>query len=482
MSGPGQEVVDQLRAELGERYGLALDPTTGVDVVGAITERMRETGHTTASAYLRHLQSGARDEELYQLAELLRVGETYFFRQAEQLEAFIREALPARMAARQARRELRILSAGCATGEEPHTLAILLDQQAERLAGWKTRLVGVDLSARSIEIARRGRYSGWSLRQTAPAIRGRYFRAVGQEFELDAAIRERVTFAVENLADPAAQTLRAGDWDVVFCRNVVMYLRPAAAAALVERLAGLVAPGGYLFLGNAETLRGLTAAFHVRHDHGAFYYQRRDVPEPRSVASADWADRIARASQRISGLINRRGPDPAPALAPRPGLGRAIDLVSRERYDEAREMLRELLAQGDTDIDAQLLLAVVLTNQGLVAEAEAVCARVLELDELNAGAHYLRALCREHEGDREGAIRSDQLAIHLDPSFAMPRLHLGLLYRRAGRVAAARAELETAKALLPREDAGRVLMFGGGFRREALIHLAAAELRAAEER
>ncbi len=123
-----------------------------------------------------------------------------------------------------------------------------------------------------------------------------------------------------------------------------------------------------------------------------------------------------------------------------------------------------------------LLQAILLTHGGDLALAEGVCTKLLELDETSAGARYLMALCRESSGDALGATNQDQIAIYLDPSFAMPRLHLGLLSRRTGDLRAARRELEQALALLEREEASRVLLFGGGFSRDALISLCRAEL------
>jgi chemotaxis protein methyltransferase CheR len=125
-----------------------------------------------------------------------------------------------------------------------------------------------------------------------------------------------------------------------------------------------------------------------------------------------------------------------------------------------------------------LLRAVLLTHGGRLALAEETCRRLLALDELNAGAHYLLALCREGAGDRRAAAEHDQVAAYLDPAFAMPRLHLALLARRHGDRETARRELAQAALLLEREDASRLLLFGGGFGREALVALCRAELAA----
>jgi chemotaxis protein methyltransferase CheR len=121
---------------------------------------------------------------------------------------------------------------------------------------------------------------------------------------------------------------------------------------------------------------------------------------------------------------------------------------------------------------------VLLTNRGELPEAQRVCQQVLELDELNAGAHYLMALCREHAGDRDGAIEHDQAATYLDSAFAMPHLHLGLVAKRSADLQTARRELAHALPLLAREDASRILLFGGGFTRGALVEFCRAELHA----
>ena len=150
--------------------------------------------------------------------------------------------------------------------------------------------------------------------------------------------------------------------------------------------------------------------------------------------------------------------------------------MREERFAEALEMMQRLPPESGRDPDVLLLHAALLTHRGRLAEAEEACRRLLDVDELSAGAHYLLALCREGARDRTGAVNHDQVAIYLDPSFAMPHLHLGLLARRAGDRAAAQRELGQALLLLQREDGSRVLLFGGGFSRETLVALCRTEL------
>jgi chemotaxis protein methyltransferase CheR len=259
-------------------------------------------------------------------------------------------------------------------------------------------------------------------------------------------------------------------------------------------------PGGYLFLGHAETLRGLSQQFHLCHTHGTFYYQlaasgrerleplppapargaaRLDaLPVPLVDASDGWVDAIRKAAERIQALSARSPASEPPATGPSWDLPGALELLRRERFGEALQLVRSFPSESASDPDVLLLQAVLLAHNAELGAAEQACHRLLALDELNAGAHYVLALCREGAGDRATAIEQDQVAVYLAPSFAMPRLHLGLLARRAGERETARRELEQALQLLQGEDPSRLLLFGGGFQREALIALCRAELAA----
>ncbi len=157
-----------------------------------------------------------------------------------------------------------------------------------------------------------------------------------------------------------------------------------------------------------------------------------------------------------------------------------MESLAHERYAEALGLLHALPSDTAADLDSLLLRAALLTHSGRLDDAERTCAELLGLDELNAGAHYLLALCREGRGDRAAAIDHDQVAVYLDPAFAMPRLHMGLLARRSGQADLARRELGLALPLLQREDTSRLLLFGGGFNRDTLTALCRAELGATQ--
>jgi chemotaxis protein methyltransferase CheR len=499
--------VERFRGAVARHLGLHFDDTKLAFLEDVLRRRV-EAGGGDAERYLLRLEPPeAPGEELVALAQDLTVAETYFFRHREQFQAFAGQALPDRMRARLAERRLRLLSAGCATGEEAYSLAMVIRETLADLS-WDVEIRGIDINPAVLEKAARGRYPAWSLRETPPAARQRWFRPEERDFLIDEMVRASVVFQPGNLARDDAGLWQPGAYDVVFCRNVLMYMTPQSAQEIVARIARVLAPGGYLFLGHAETLRGLSQSFHLCHTHGTFYYRRREAeeaatataetpatpaaPRPRervrplvaAVEGGSWRETIQRTAERIEALAVGRGlPAPLPAgvadrTRPAWDLGAAFDLLRGERFAEALALVRALPAESGHDADVLLLQAVLLTQGGQLAEAEAVCRRLLTQDDLNAGAHYVLALCRESAADTRGAIEHDQTAVYLDAGFAMPRLHLGLLARRGGDREAARRELTQALTLLQREDASRLLLFGGGFSREALIALCHAELSA----
>lgn len=492
--------VSRLHAVVTRHLGLHIEDNR-FGMLGDVLRHRLEELHVPADTYLTRLEAAPGDRaELRMLAAEITIGETYFFRNTDQFTALRDIAIPDRMRSRATggARCLRLLSAGCASGDEAYSLAIVLRELGEELAGWTTEVRAVDVNPGILDRARLGRYTAWALRETPLATQRRWFTAVGREYVLADAVRSMVMFEERNLAvdDPALWP--PATYDVIFCRNVMMYFSPDQAAALIARIGRALVPDGYLFLGHAETLRGLSQDFHLRHTHGTFYYQRKDGMAPASAeefpavsphrfapprvplmavieATDSWVEAIRDSSERIRALAAGVGPRTARVDVTKE-LGRAVALLQEERYVDALRFVDALPTTVAEDPEVLLLRAVLLTHGGALADAERACHTVLSLDEFSAGAHYLLALCREGLGDRRGAGEHDQVAVYLDATFAMPQLHLGLLARRGGDREAARRALTRALILLQREDSSRLLLFGGGFTRDTLVALCRAEL------
>jgi len=484
----------RFRIVLGQKIGLRFDDTKLAFLNEVLQRRVKDRGRDGES-YLWELEYEPPSAEFAALARELTVGETYFFRNSEQFDALAEVVLPDRMRARGNHKELRLLSAACSSGEEAYSMAMVA---RETIADptWKVSVLAVDLNPGALERAVRGRYSPWALREVSAEMRAKRFREDGRDVTLDDGIRAMVTFEQANLASENPSLWRPAAYDVIFCRNALMYFEPDQMRAVIERIARSLAPGGFLFLGHAETLRGVSDHFHLCNTNQTFYYQLGNGVEPdrgrivqfaprqirprmpQAIQDVAWVDEIRRASERVTALLPGAGVpdvsqeafnpfDPAPAL----------DLMRQERFAEALDHVRVGARLPRQDRDVLLLEAVLLMHGGQIEAADDVVGRLLRFDGHNAAAHYIRALCREHQGAHESAIEHNRAAADLDPTFAMPRLHLGLLMRRCGDRDVARREFARALELFEHEDDARILMFGGGFGRQALIDLCQSALK-----
>jgi chemotaxis protein methyltransferase CheR len=454
MASDGQ--VGQFRTQLATGLGWTFADRDVPHLARELDSRSRARG-LGPGEYLTRLAVGGWPEELSAIAERLAITETYFFRHGEQFRALAAVALPERIAAVGARRVLRMLSVGCSSGEEAYSLAIVA-RQAVPERDWTVSVLGLDANPAMLAKARSARYSGWSLRETPDAVRQRYFHPGDGTYEVNAQIRQGVSFQQHNITSADVGPWHAGQYDVIFCRNLLMYLTPAAGDALIRRMTHALAPGGYLFLGHTDSLGSRPDGLEPRASHSTFYYRRPAARAPGAV------------------------PVPGPLLLPPPlpqpppdAQARIVALIGEERFAEAlREIERaELVRPAD-----RLTHCVLLAQAGRLAEAETLVRALVDADGLYADAHHLLGVCLEGTGSVDGAIGQFRLAAYLDPAFALPRLRLGLLARRRGDNRNAAAELDRALHLLPGERDDRIVLFGGGFGRIALTVVCRTELDA----
>ena len=281
MPVPATAEIEQFRAIVTGHLGLQYQDGK-LDYLGdVIRQRVQPAGRPrfeSYTAYLSQLQASPKGSaEWRSLAEQLTVNETFFFRNADNFRALAEMVLPERIRAKAQTRQLRILSAGCSSGDEPYSLAIMVREALPDLDAWDVQIIGIDINPAILLKATQARYSEWSLRGTSEELRRRYFREDGAQFVLAPEIQKMVRFEERNLAVEDPVFWKSLACDVVFCRNVLMYFTPEMARDLVRRISQALLARGFLFLGHAETLRGITPEFHLCHTHDTFYYRQRDA-------------------------------------------------------------------------------------------------------------------------------------------------------------------------------------------------------------
>ncbi|HEX9078007.1 MAG TPA: protein-glutamate O-methyltransferase CheR [Desulfuromonadaceae bacterium] len=221
-----------------------------------------------------------KDQELMDIMDILTTNETYFFRELFQLKAFTDEIMPELLQKKAARndRTLRIWSAGCSTGEEPFTIAMLL-RGIKELQGWKIEIIGTDISQRVLQHARRGIYGKSSFRATDEYYINRFFQEQDGGYRINDEVRELVTISHLNLFD-THRMIMLGRMDLIFCRNVIIYFDAAAKKQVVEAFHNSLYDGGFLLLGHSESLMNITTLFTLRHFKNDMIYQKpeRRIP------------------------------------------------------------------------------------------------------------------------------------------------------------------------------------------------------------
>ncbi|HSB34104.1 MAG TPA: protein-glutamate O-methyltransferase CheR [Nitrospirota bacterium] len=215
-----------------------------------------------------------REEELTALIDNLTTNETYFFRENAQLHAFSEEILPDLRERLADRNTLRIWSAGCSTGEEPYTIAILLLESGDWWRDWQVEIIGSDINQRVLHTARKGVYKKGSHRATDPRMLAKYFTLDEKgDYRVIDRVKELVSFSYVNLLDPHKTSL-IGGVDVIFCRNVIIYFDREAKKKVIESFYHKLRDGGYLLLGHSESLINLSNAFVLRTLKHDMVYQK----------------------------------------------------------------------------------------------------------------------------------------------------------------------------------------------------------------
>ncbi len=403
-------------------------------LAAAAEARVRATGHRGLAAYVDALGRGALPGEWGSLLPLVTINESYLFRTPQHFTAIASTILPRLLAARGGTRRLRVWSAGCARGEEPATLAIVLAESPE-LAGWDWRIVATDVDEEALAAARRGSYTGRAIAGVPPELRERYLHGEGEVLSLAPALLSHIDYRMLNLVrEPFADP--GGPFDLVFLRNVLIYFRPGSQRRVAAAAASTLAADGYLFLGPAETLWQISEALEPVDLGDCFCYRRKSPPHPPTQGTghrgpgtgkqdAPGLAAAARRSSRPSVSVNApRNPNLVTVPGPRSPVPGSFGTT--ERLEAA---VRHLL-------DDRLEEAVELVDQALAA------------DPADAEAHTLEGFIHDISGRSEMAIASFRAALYLDPALFQTQLLLGDTLRRLGWTERARTAYTTVLGLL----------------------------------
>lgn len=409
---------DELAQLAARQIGLRIPDDVHDRFVGMLRERAAHLGYASLNDYQTFLVGRQATEEWEELARIFTCGETFFFRDHGQIDLLRLRLLPELIAQHRNDKTLRLWSAGCASGEEVYSLAMLVDILLPKRDGWNILILGTDIDSVAIARAQRGRYGQWSFRMVPAELQQRYFHLEGKEWVLDERIRRMVTFRISNLVGepfPDSASELHG-MDLILCRNVFIYFNSAAVHLVAAKFAATLCEGGYLLTAHTELIGHPVRELESRLFVEGVVYQRisyqhlvaRPVsPSSLSVATVAWrAPLVVRPSVSIATKV-----PPATVQATPPTLHTPTPAAHTDEV-----LLKEARAHAD---------------RGEFDLAELICRKALVVNPLAAAPFFLLAQLAQIKGDLILAKECLNKAIYLDSRFVAAYLELAALCERA---------------------------------------------------
>lgn len=434
----------RLKSMVIDATGLAYYADKDAAFAERINRRLPFGSIATVGGYLAALEAeGPAGAEYQGLINELAVGETFFFRYIEQFDALRAVAIPECLRRNQSSRLLRIWSAGCSIGPEAYTLEILLKQHfASQLDGWQVHIVGTDINGAFLEQARRGAYGDWAVRGLSPETLDACFDRQDKLWSVKPKYRQWTSFMPFNLVDGSIPSYPhgIGHFDIILCRNVMIYFDEATRHRLLGNLHKALADGGWLVVGHAEAGPQMNELFIPVSVPGATLYRKQAEPAAPAVADRGTPPRPAAAPAPL--LKSRRaatGPAPDPALRPAPRARKAVPAATPPAAPTPPDT-------AETNERSTVL--------------EACLARV-EANRLDPGAHYQLGLVEEELGVGD-PVAAFKRALYLDPRFVLADYHLALAYWRRGRLVPAQRHFRNAREALEIRPDDEAVAEGGG--------------------
>lgn len=474
---------------IARRMGLHFPPERYPDLRRGLEAVAAEQGFEdvwTCGRWLTH--SSHTRLQIEMLASHLTVGETYFFRDPAVFGALRETVLPTLIAERrETTRRLRFWSAGCSTGEEAYSLAMVLDALLPDRSGWDITLLATDINPHVLHGAREGVYREWSFRECPAEQKSRYFESVGQDRNrIRSAIRHMVTFEYLNLAEDSYPALLSNThaMDLILCRNVLMYFTPVLVERTVSRFARCLVDGGCLAVSSSEAWLVSGQGFKPHTGARARIYQRHEVQRPRERAPGSAAPSLAGAGDGL--LRKRRDPPVAVGTVPRVTgatasdadvLAQAGTLYVRGEYADVLRLLVPLakrLPAGwsrPQTAEAVRIVALSYANRGELDEAEKWCRAAIRRQHRDSSLHYLLAMVLQEQGHLARARRCLEATLMLDRDFVLAHFGLGVLAEQRGDSRAAHCCFEKATRLLRRMDPAAIVPASEGIPAGRLIEI-----------
>ncbi len=430
---------------IAEKTGIHIKQNQFSKLEFAIQEQMLKRDITSTDTYFKNIT--LQPEEFYHLVGRLTVNETYFLREPAYMELFSGRLIPELLSGK--KKTIKIVSAGCSTGPEPYSLAMMLMETYGPDSRNLFSIIGFDIDQYALKLAQEGVYGKYSFRNFNPDLKKQYFQSLGKDrYRIKAHVQEMVDFLHLNLLNNDYPPALKGV-DIIFYRNVSIYFAPAKQEFVFKKLLSLLNPGGYIITSAAEVHRHDSDIITSKEVDGLFIFCKSDDQykppsplRPDAPVAPDIKTGSREMPRAFSQLLKKTGgikvskpasPGHSPPKKSQPDtetlFRKASGYVQTKAYDKALQLLDNLITTEPGFIKAWTLKAAVLMNRNDLAGARSFCYKAIKTDPLCFEGYFLAGLIAKLENDPAEAIKRFQESLYIDPSCWLSHFYLAEIYR-----------------------------------------------------
>ena len=465
--------------------GIHLDETKCNSLSPVISQYLSKQNFNSFEKYYRFLlQNSYPVTEIRELIPYVTINETSFFRNPAQFTVLRDHVLPDITTERfNKTKNLKIWSAGCATGEEPYSIAITIREKLPFPDRWDIEILATDIDYNVIKKAENGIYNRRALRNVSESLQKKYFSQVGNQYELNQNVRDMVTFREFNLKQAVFPTPEGGNWDIIFCRNVIIYFDSEFTTQIVENFGRCLDEKGSLFLGHSETLLGISESFSVIDFGGTHIYKKEnDVINKTPAAKLKQQSKSIRSEYANRNILSRKASKWNDVALTNGYLANDSFVSKTKNPKNANDLSIDAgTVDGKTLVSYYLTKGKSAADAGNYASASESYQKVLEADPLCVEAHFFMALVSENLSEIDHAVEAYQKTIYIDESCVLAHFNLARLYRLAGNQQDAVREYRNTVRKLQQFSEDKEIKFSGGFSVRLINEICHQKLKQLEE-
>lgn len=464
MTSVQEALLEKTSSLISKKTGLHFPKNRLKDLERAFTSVAKELKFEKVEDCIKwFLEEPMSQDKIDKIVSVVTIGETYFFRENKCFEVLEKIILPQIISkGSQTSKNLRIWSAGCATGEEPYSIAIMLHRMRGQLKDWDVSIQATDINIHSLGHAMKGIYSSWSFRNTPDWLQKNYFREMGEgRYEVLSEIRQKVNFTYLNLAENTYPSLlnETNALDIIFCRNVMMYFTPEHIKETLERFKNCLKDDGWLILSSCENFNFIISNFSAVYYPGVILYKK--TPPALSVIKAP------RLAIKSSPSVIKSSPS---AIKESPSVKKAPQITSTKTVDVDISVPKKLI-KAYQSVEEIVLKCRVSANEGHLEEALMLSEQAIALDKLSASNHYLHAMILLEQDKKEESTQALRRVLYLDSKHIVAHFMLGNIARSMGQNQEAKKHFLNALELLEQSPLEAELEDSEGLQVEKLAQM-----------